>query len=53
MTGKELERRKRLAAYRAIAPLAVKEHQPDEVEEADDEKPREDLPQVSRTSHYS
>ncbi len=52
------EQRKRLAAIRAIAPLAVppRDRQPqpvDEIEEAGDENPPENLPQVSRASHYS
>ena len=49
------EQRRRLAAIRAIAPLAVKEHQPDEVtvKESDDERPPENLPQVNHASHYS
>jgi hypothetical protein len=47
------EQRKRLAAIRAVAPLAVPhcQHQPvDEIEEAGDEKPQENLPQVNRAS---
>ncbi len=51
------EQRKRLAAVRAIAPLAVPpggQPQPaDKIEEAGDEKPPENLPQTSRASHYS
>ncbi len=51
------EQRKRLAAIRAIAPLAVPprpDHPVDKIEEAgDNENPPENLPQVSRESHYS
>jgi hypothetical protein len=55
------EQRKRLAAIRAIAPLATKERQPDEDDaharhlpvEGDDESPPDDPPQVNRASHYS
>jgi hypothetical protein len=52
------EQRKRLAAIRAIAPLAVPPGGPpqpvDEIEEAgDDANPPENLPVPSRASHYS
>jgi len=55
------DRRKRLAAIRAIAPLTVvpqpvsdHQHQPvDEIEEPGDANSPENLPQVSRASHYS
>jgi hypothetical protein len=55
MTSVKEQQRRFAATLRAIALLATKEHQPDEIkiEEGDDEKPREDLPQVSRASHYS
>jgi hypothetical protein len=51
------EQRKRLAAIRAIAPLAVPPGSPDQpagkTEKAGDERPPENLPQTSRASHYS
>jgi hypothetical protein len=55
------EQRKRLAAIRAIAPLAVPpcqvsqpiDNKTTKGEKAGDENPPENLPQVSRASHYS
>ncbi len=54
--SKGKDQRKRLAAFRAIAPLAVpprpaSDRQPVDVEEAADQP--EDLPQASRASHFS
>lgn len=57
MTGAKEQQRRRLATIRAIALLAARDHQHqpvDEIEEAgDDENPPENLPAVSRASHYS
>ena len=58
--SKDKDQRRRLAAFRAIAPLAVpplpvSNHQQHPVEEeaGDTANPSENLPQVSRASHYS
>lgn len=50
--------RQRIATIRALAPPAVstardRQHQIDEIEEADDAKEPENLPAVSHASHYS